>query len=423
MLVSAQYDVLVLGATGFTGQLAAAYLSRQYPESSNVKWAIAGRSEAKLNELCKTLDGKINTVICDVMDPAAVERAVLTTKVVANFAGTPFADKAAAVVESCSKHGRHYVDITGEICLHKASYDSCHDTCKRTGAIILHGCGYDSVPSDIGSFMAAEAMLKEFGCKCKTITCFSGKSKGSLSGGTLATGLIMASSKAKTYPGFVEAAKLGMCYPLDPPGGKRGKDTNNHGGAPLHYNKVAQTWCAPFIMADINAPVVRKSNALFNYRYGDQMRYYETSAMPNLASALALVSGLFVGVACIAIPPFRWVLFKMGLLPKPGEGPSVDLQNTGYFHTFVVAEGETDGAVTTAHIRSGDAGDPGYKATARMCIESALCLALDRDSCSKEGGVLTTATGLGEVLIARLNKSGMELTVEKGPPSRKIRIE
>lgn len=117
-------------------QLAAAYLARQYPRqtSSNVKWALAGRSEDKLEQLCKRLaDTNIDTIVCDVNDAEAVESVVKSTKVVANFAGTPFADKAALVVESCARNGCHYVDITGEICLHKASFDTCHDTCKKTG--------------------------------------------------------------------------------------------------------------------------------------------------------------------------------------------------------------------------------------------------------------------------------------------------
>jgi len=238
------YDVVVLGATGFTGQLAAAYLARQYPTGGTVKWALAGRSAQKLGRLCEELKVKCDTLECDVQDADAVEHAVKSARVVANFAGTPFADKAALVVEACARNGRHYVDITGEICLHRASYDTCHETCKQTGSIILHGCGYDSVPSDIGSYMAAEAMSREFDCKCSKITCISGKSKGAVSGGTLATGLSMASSKAKAFPGMNEVGRLGMCYALDPPYGKKGPDTDNHGGAPIHYHKVCICACS-----------------------------------------------------------------------------------------------------------------------------------------------------------------------------------
>ena len=416
---SQPFDVLVLGATGFTGRLAAAYLTERYGGQTQVRWALAGRDEKKLESLRAELGQAAKTLICDVTDAAAVEQAVLSTKVVANFAGTPFADKAALVVEACARHGRHYVDITGEICLHKASFDSCDELCKKTGAVVLHGCGYDSVPSDLGTFMAAEAMQQEFGCQCSKITCFSGKSKGSVSGGTLATALAMTSSKAKTYPGFAEAAKLGMCYPLDPPGGQRGPDTLNHVGL-VAYHKAAQTWTAPFIMADINAPVVRKSNALLGYKYGKNLEYRETAAMPSLAAALGLTGGLLLGVACIALPPLRWAMFKTGLLPKPGEGPSKALQDSGYFHTYVVAEGEKGGAVTTAHIRSGDAGDPGYKATARMCIEAAMCLALERDACCASGGVLTPAAAIAPVLIRRLRQSGMFLHTHKGPPTEDL---
>jgi short subunit dehydrogenase-like uncharacterized protein len=175
-------------------------------------------------------------------------------------------------------------------------------------------------------------------------------------------------------------------------------------------------------MADINSPVVRKSNAILGYKYGENLRYHETMAVPSLLHAIGMVSGLVLGVGCIAIAPIRWTLFKVGALPKPGEGPSRELQDSGFFHTYVVAEGEKDGAVTTAHIRSGTAGDPGYKATAQMAIESALCLALQRSECSSEGGVLTPASAIAAPLVQRLNDSGMQLSVHAGPPEAEKKL-
>lgn len=192
------YDCVILGATGFTGQLAAQYMVKAYgPRSATpVRWAIAGRSKPKLQGVLDSLqldshDAQVDMLTVDVSDREALERVIKSTAVIANFAGTPFIDKALPVVELCSQHGTHYVDITGELPMHRASYDRYDKACKASGSIVLHGCGFDSVPSDIGAFLAAKAMRQKHDCACSLIKAFYGDSSGGFSGGTLATVLYL----------------------------------------------------------------------------------------------------------------------------------------------------------------------------------------------------------------------------------------
>jgi short subunit dehydrogenase-like uncharacterized protein len=160
--------------------------------------------------------------------------------------------------------------------------------------------------------------------------------------------------------------------------------------------------------AGVNAPVVRKSAALLSYGAG--CRYAEVMAAPSLGSALGAVAGLVLGGIALLLPPVRGLLFRFGVLPRPGEGPCRELREMGHFHMYTYAEGrDRADARVVAHVRSGDAGDPGYKATARMCVEAALCIALQRDACAA-GGVLTPASALGLTLVERLRSSGMILT-------------
>ena len=190
------FDVAVLGATGFTGRLACEYLASTYPPTSNIRWIVAGRDEAKLRSLRTSLglsDLTMRTVDCH--DAEAVEALVKEARVVANFAGTPFIDKALPVVEACAQHGTHYIDITGEVPLHRASYDLHHAQAEASKALVVHSCGYDSVPSDLGVLLAVRRLQEEFGVATAELKAFSGASKGGISGGTLATALGMLRGK------------------------------------------------------------------------------------------------------------------------------------------------------------------------------------------------------------------------------------
>ena len=404
-----KYDLVIYGATGFTGRLAAEYVVQHYP---NLSFALAGRNLSKLEALRTELQcpNEIPLVVADaVEDPDSLQTLAASTKVIANYAGTPFINKALPVVEACVQHGTCYTDITGEVILQRASYDRYHTQGVASQALIVHACGYDSVPSDLGAMLAADAMHQRHGCTCASIELVAGDAKGGASGGTIHTALGLLFGADADMPGLKESKVRGS-YSLDPEGATGGPDTKDSVGFGVTYNKVSQQYVVPFVMAAANAPVVRKTNALWKYRYGKQCTYREVQAVPNLLAGVGQLAGFGVFGLLVVFPPTRWLL-KQYVLPKPGQGPSRELQETGHFTSHVYAVGDTPGKpVTVAFVKSGNAGDPGYKATARMSIEASLCMALEREKCA-DGGVLTPASGLGQVLVDRLNKTGMQLGV------------
>ena len=273
---------------------------------------------------------------------------------------------------------------------------------------MIHACGYDSVPSDLGAMLAAEAMKERHGCTCESIELVAGNSNGAASGGTIHTGMKLLFGNKKV-PGMAECKARGR-YGLDPEGATGGRDTQDSVSF-VTYDSIAKTYVVPFIMAGANAPVVRKTNALFGYRYGKNCSYREVQAVSNWLVGFGGLFGFGIFGALLVFPPTRWLLLQF-VLPKPGEGPTKEQQDGGFFESHIYAVGDTsEKPVTVAYVKSGNAGDPGYKATARMSIESSLCMALEREKCAA-GGVLTTATGLGKTLVDRLNKTGMKLGVK-----------
>ena len=256
--------------------------------------------------------------------------------------------------------------------------------------------------------LAADAMKERHGCTCESIELVAGNSNGGASGGTIHTGMKLLFD-GDALPGMAETKARGR-YGLDPEGATGGRDTTDSVSF-VTYDPIAKTHVVPFIMAGANAPVVRKTNALFGYRYGKNCSYREVQAVKNWAVGFGGLFGFGIFGALMFFPPTRWLLLNF-VLPKPGEGPTKEMQENGFFESHIYAVGDTsEKPVTVAYVKSGNAGDPGYKATARMSIESSLCMALDREKCA-EGGVLTTATGLGNILVDRLNKTGMKLGVE-----------
>jgi short subunit dehydrogenase-like uncharacterized protein len=256
--------------------------------------------------------------------------------------------------------------------------------------------------------LAADAMKATYGCDCASIELVAGPASGYVSGGTIHTGLALLFSNG-SLPGARECKVRGS-YSLDPVGATGGPDTADSVSF-VSYDPLAQSYVVPFIMAGANAPVVRKSNALFNYRYGRTCTYREVQSVPNWAVGAAGLLGFGWFAALLALPPTRWLLVRY-LLPKPGEGPTKQQQESGHFVSHIYAVGADDTKpVVRAFVSSGSAGDPGYKATAQMSIEASLCMALERASCAK-GGVLTPATGLGKTLVDRLSRSGMKLGID-----------
>lgn len=407
------YDVLVLGATGFTGRLACEYLANRGGEKVN--WAMAGRSLDKLEKIRKELPESAKDtplVKVDVKNPADLEEAAKSCKVIINYAGTPYSDKALPVVEACVNNGSCYIDITGEVNFVKSSADRYDEKAKEKKSLIVHCCGFDSIPSDIGAFLAATEMKKRHNMGCARIRTVIGDQSGSFSGGTLESGAYMMDNA-----NIENADAMKKPYGLDPPGGQAGPDTADFGDIrALGYDKDAESWAMPFVMAPVNCRIIRRSNALLGYPYGNACSVGEVMEVPGPLSGSLMVSGLALFGALFYMRPTRWVLQKT-VLPAPGEGPSKETRDNGYFNLRAIAVGEKalesgTAPKVVAQVKSGTGGDPGYKCTALMSVEAALCCALQKDKCSAQGGVTTPAAGLGSVLVDRLNAAGMSLSVD-----------
>jgi short subunit dehydrogenase-like uncharacterized protein len=421
LISSRRFDVVVLGATGFTGRIAARYLATRFGDE--VRWAIAGRDAAKLSAMKAALPASADAVpelICDTSDAEAVDALVRSTSVVANYAGSPFLDKAIPVVEACARHGTSYCDITAELPLQRTTYDRFHAECVRSGALVVHACGFDSVPSDLCAFLAARVLREKSALgvsDCRRVQVYLAKALGGFSGGTLATGAMLLGGGTDGVPGAADAKRRGS-YALDPDGAVGGPDADDWGPVgPAGYDPDAATWTAPSVMAAVNMPVVRKTNALLGYPYGKGVRIGETTDTGNPIVAAALLPLLALGAAVVGSPPAYRALTQAGLLPKPGEGPDEWLMERGYFHVYALAIAAA-GAPAGARVGRADVfsapgwGDPGYRGTALMSIESALALSIDRVSCaSTEGGVLTPASAMGDALVKRLTDAGMRFEV------------
>ena len=396
-------DIVLFGATGFTGRLAAEWMKERYG-GTDLTWALAGRNEAKLESLRAELGRPdVPIIVADASDATSVEAMVSRASVVANYAGTPFLTKALPVVEACSRLGVHYVDITGETALHRESFARYDAAARASGACVVHSCGYDSVPSDLGYLLASDAYRRRFGAAPRRVRYLSRGFSGGASGGSIYTGLALFGLAPELMDANASelVSKVEGRYPLSPDG-VCGPDTRDTVFRP-EWDAVAGAWVLPFIMAAANAPVVRKTQALLGGDYVpyDEVQAYEGSRVGALAS-YATFLGSF---AAMLFPPSRYCL-KAYVLPKPGEGPDKASRDSGFFHSEIYAHGP-EGTVS-AHVRSGVAGDGGYKATALMALEAALGLIHDASG----PGVLTPATALGYRLVDRLNAAGMRLSVD-----------
>jgi short subunit dehydrogenase-like uncharacterized protein len=402
--MSRTHDLIVWGATGFTGRLVAEYLVTRHPE---VRFALGGRSRERLEAVKRELSshGEVAGVSVVVGDPSSLASMVevaSSTRVVAATAG-PFMRYGRELVRACAAAGTHYADITGEPTFVRAAIDELHETAREKGARIVPCCGFDSIPSDLGVLTAHHA-LAERGSAIRSAELYLVKMRGGASGGT-ATTMLMLSAEAARDPAV--RALLADPHALDPSGGPRA-ETREVFRASRGANGE---WTAPFLMRAINARVVRRTNALLDYAYGESFTYDERIVVGRgplahvRASALAL--GLRFGVPALGIGPVRALATRV--LPKPGEGPSREARERGRFVGEVRAKG-TGGATVRVTIRSEQ--DPGYGETAKMLGEAALALAFDEARLPRRAGVLTPASGIGMPLVERLRKERMTFDVE-----------
>ena len=258
------YDVVVYGASGFTGRLAVEYLTDRYA-TSGLKWAIAGRSRERLDAVLQETKAEVPIIVADATDAASVDAMVAQTKVLLNYAGSPYITKALPVVEACARHGTHYVDVTGEVALHRASLSRHDAKAKETGALIVHSCGYDSIPSDLGYLLASDAYQERYNAQPERARLLTrGFEGGGISGGTIYTGLALLGYAdelmTEEAKGLVAETLAKGSYPLNDVCGPETRDTIPYPG----YDELRKLWMGPFVMAAANAPVVRRSMELLD---------------------------------------------------------------------------------------------------------------------------------------------------------------
>jgi short subunit dehydrogenase-like uncharacterized protein len=393
-------DVIVYGATGFTGKLVVEYLLERYGADQELSWAIAARSATKLQAVKDELGAQaeaLETIVADSNDSDALAAMAARTRVVLTTVG-PYALYGSNLVSACVEAGTDYCDLAGEVQWIRKMVDQHHERAQETGARIVNCCGFDSIPMDIGVFFLQQEAMERRGAYCKGITLFVKATKGSASGGTLASmmNLVQEARNDRSV-----AKVLTDPYALNPEGERSGPDSRDQ--RKTLYDHAADAWTAPFVMAGVNTRVVRRSHALAGYPYGRDFTYHETvltgQGVGGWLKGSAMTLGLGAFVAGVALSPTRKLLQQF-VLPKPGEGPDPEARENGFFNLMQIGE-LPDGTEIRSRI-TGDR-DPGYGSTSKMLAEAAVCLA--KDQVSADGGVLTPAAAMGAPLLARLREN------------------
>ena len=389
-----KFDIIIYGATGFTGSLGAKYMDKY---SNEFKWAIAGRDSNKLEKLQNEIPGKPEIAIADANDEQALLKLTASTKVVASYAG-PFNKYSNLLVKACVETGTHYVDITGEAIWVRDLIDNYHQRCIDNKIKIIPACGYDSIPSDLGTYFTAKQVNEPL----KSIFAYHNMS-GGVSGGTIESAFTMRDFKSKH--------KMGHPFLLNPEGSySKNQKLLSKDYFSIKKNKKLNKWVIPFVMAITNTRPVRRSAALMEAKqqsYGPDFVYNEFQMVNKYSVALITTVSLAV-LGMIIVSPFRNFLRKF--FPKPGTGPNEKTRNNGWYEALFVAKTTKNQEYV---YRMYGKGDPGYKSTSMFLVESAISLLNNSDI--GEYGVLTPATGLGDDLIIRLKDQGV---LFEGPINR-----
>lgn len=402
------HDLVLYGASGFIGRLTAAYLARHAPVGTRL--ALAGRSLDRLAAVRDELGERAagwDLLAADAGDAAGLTALAEQTGVVVTTVG-PYAKYGHALVAACAAAGTHYADLAGELLFVRDCIDRQHDTARRTGARLVHACGFDSVPSDLAVLATAQQAAADGAGELTDTTLLVVAIRGGLSGGTLDS--LRNQVDVLRADGSLRRLVTDP-YTLSPDRGAE-PDLPADSDTPT-VGRENGRWIGPFAMAPFNTRIVRRSNALQHWAYGRQFRYQEAMSFGSspLGPLLALGTGagLLALGSGLAFGPTRGLLDR--LLPAPGEGPSREARERGHFRLEVTAT-----TVTGARYRTTVAaqGDPGYAATAVMLGESGLSLALD--PLASGGGVLTPATAMGAPLADRLRVAGFTLTTERLTP-------
>ncbi len=386
-----EFDVVVYGATGFTGRLVAEYLNDAY-NGSGLKWAMAGRSQDKLTSVRSEMgiSEDIPMITADSANTETLHDMAKRTKVVLTTVG-PYQLYGTDLLAACAQHGTDYVDLSGEPAWMHDTITDYAEAAKASGARIVHSCGFDSIPFDMGVYFLQQASMSKFDAPCTRVRGRVRKMKGTFSGGTAASFMITM-KRAGEQPEVIDWLKdpfslvPGFSGPPQPPGHK-----------PIHENDL-NSWSAPFIMASINTKNVHRSNALLGHAYGEDFVYDEMMMTGSGENGEHIAHQVANDKSMSKNPP------------KPGEGPSKEERETGFYDVMFV--GETAMGERIVAGVTGDK-DPGYGSTSKMIAESAICLAKDIPRSVTPGGLYTPAPAMGQAIIDRLQKNaGLTFKIE-----------
>ena len=394
---SREFDIIIWGASGFTGRLVAGYIFNKYGTNGNLKWAMAGRNLAKLELVrSKVADKTVPIVVADSNDDESLKEMVKRAKVICTTVG-PYAKYGSKLVSVCIENQTHYCDLAGEVQWIRRMIDKHHESAVANQTKIVNCCGFDSIPSDMGVYFIQKISKAKKGQIAKQIQMRVAGASGGISGGTYES-LSHVNEEAHKDKNIFKV--LINPYGLNPVGEQEGLD--KYDLRTIVYDKASKSWIGPFVMAAINTKIVRRSNALSGYAYGKDFRYDEAtlSGKGLKGRVKGFISVIPIGLMMSAKPGSLLKRIIDKILPKAGEGPNKKQRENGFYNLRFYITYE-DGSKALAKV-IGDM-DPGYGSTSKMLSEAAICLA--KDELSYLGGVLTPSTAMGDKLLSRLEKN------------------
>ncbi len=395
-------DIIIWGATGFTGKLVCEYINENYLKKS-LNWGIGGRSKEKLlivNEKLNLCDNRI--FIADSYDIKSLINLTSKTKVICSTVG-PYALYGTKLIEACIITGTDYCDITGETQWIRKIIDNYHKKAKEKNIKIINSCGFDSIPSDMGVYYSQKIIFEKIGKYANMINMRVAAAKGGISGGTY-NSLSNVLDEARIDKDVRKT--LTNPYGLNPIEKQLGKDKRDL--QKVIFDKISNSWIAPFVMAGINTKIVRRSHALIDFKYGANFTYDE--AILTGKGITGQIKGYISLIPIFLATRKNGGLIKKlvnNIMPKSGEGPSEKKRKNGYFKLRFYLKVEDKTYICKL---KGDM-DPGYGSTSKMLAESAVCLALDK--IPKKYGILTPSVALGDSLLKRLRENaGLSFKLE-----------
>ena len=400
-----EFDVIIWGASGFTGRLMVAHLFKNYGVNGDLIWAMAGRNKKKLKQVRSEIaDNSVPIIIADSNDEVSLKEMIIRTKVICTTVG-PYAIYGSKLVSLCVNQGTDYCDLSGEVQWMRKMIDQYHETAKINGVKIVHTCGFDSIPSDMGVYFIQRELKAQIGQLANKIEMRVAGIRGGISGGTYAS---LTKVMEQAFLNKEVHKVLTNPYGLNPNGKIEGDDIRDLNS--IIYDEVSKSWIGPFVMAGINTKVVRRSNALSGYIYGKDFRYDEATMSGK--GLKGRIKGYLMALPLLIMTTKPESFLKKianKILPKPGEGPTKEQREKGFYNLKFYATLK-DGSRFLGRV-TGDM-DPGYGSTSKMLGEAAVCLA--KDNLSNISGFLTPSIAMGDFLLIRLeNRAGLSFTFNK----------